>query len=162
MTAQRPSRGDEPIGGMAAPLLYHVAYCSRAAEGVSDADVAAIVASAKRHNPVYGITGMLVFGSGVFFQWLEGPRVPVQRLMTMLRADPRHHDVVALSESEEERDRLFPDWDMELVGPDHIRDVLADALDSADDPLNTVVLKQLLAHLDSALLVDLATPGAMG
>ena len=161
MTALPHPRGDEPSGGIATPLLYHVAYCSRAAEGVGDAEVAAIVASAKRWNPAHGVTGMLVFGSGVFFQWLEGPRVAVQRLMTMLRTDPRHHDVVALSESEEERDRLFPDWDMELVGPDHIRDVLADALESAEDADSIQVLTQLLEQLDGTE-GDLATLGHAG
>ena len=35
-------------------------------------ELAAIVASAKRHNPVHGITGMLVFGSGCALAGLAG------------------------------------------------------------------------------------------
>ena len=36
-------------------------------------------------------------------------------LMDRLKADPRHENVVMLTESEEVRERLFPNWDMELV-----------------------------------------------
>jgi hypothetical protein len=148
-------QGDEPAAAMAQPALYNLVYCSRAANGVGDADVARIIASARRHNPANGITGLLVFGSGIFFQWLEGPREAVLRLMTVLHQDPRHDSVVALSESEEVRERLFPDWDMELVTAEHIRDVLTDALVSATDERNAAVLTQLLEQIDAGSLADL-------
>ncbi|MEI7465137.1 MAG: BLUF domain-containing protein [Burkholderiales bacterium] len=151
-----PTALDEPISGHRLPLLYNLVYCSRAAEGVDDADVDRIIESARRWNPVFGITGLLVFGSGIFFQWLEGPREHVLRLMSMLKADPRHDDVVPLSESEEVRERLFPDWDMERVTTDDIRDVLQDALDNAADPKNAEVLRLLLQHLDSGQLSQLS------
>jgi hypothetical protein len=151
-----PSAIDEPISGHRLPLLYNLVYCSRAAEGVDDADVNRIVESAQRWNPVFGITGLLVFGGGIFFQWLEGPRENVLHLMSLLKADPRHESVVPLSESEEVRERLFPDWDMERVTPDDIRDVLEDALDHAEDPKNAEVLRLLLEHLDSGELRQLS------
>ena len=99
----------------ALPALYHFVYCSRAADGVDDAEVDRIVESAHRHNPARGITGVLVFGSGVFFQWIEGPPAQIQKLIASLHADSRHYDIVALSQSEEERERLYPNWDMEKV-----------------------------------------------
>ena len=148
---------DEPVSGHRLPLLYNLVYCSRAAVGIDDADVNQIIESARRWNPVFGITGLLVFGSGVFFQWLEGPRENVLHLMSLLKADPRHESVVPLSESEEVRERLFPDWDMERVTPDDIRDVLEDALDSAEDPKNADVLRLLLEHLNSGELRQLST-----
>ena len=152
MTAFHPSRGDEPGLGDAFPPLYNVVYCSRATVGVGDADVDNIIATARRQNAEPGITGMLVFGSGIFFQWLEGPRHNVLALMALLRTDRRHENIVQLSEVEEVRERLFPDWDMELVTSDHIRDVLEDALASADDPRNAHALGQLLAQLDAGEL----------
>ena len=148
MNTLQLSRGDEPGRGRSQPLLYNVVYCSRATAGVGDTDVARIVATAKRYNPENGITGMLVFGSGIFFQWLEGPRDTVTQLMVMLRTDSRHDSIVELSEVEESRERLFPDWAMELVGAEHIRDVLQDALDSAADAQNAQALKLLLEQLD--------------
>jgi len=148
--------GDELPLGNGLPLLYNLVYCSRATSGVSDAEVARIIESAKRWNPVHGITGLLVFGGGVFFQWLEGPRGSVMGLMNILEADPRHESIVLLTESEEVRERMFPDWDMELVTPDDIRDVLTDALDQATDPQHSAALTLLLEQLDSGQLDELS------
>ena len=66
--------GDEPGMGGGLPMIYNLVYCSRATAGVDDAVVSEIIASSRRHNPARGITGMLVFGGGIFFQWLEGIR----------------------------------------------------------------------------------------
>jgi hypothetical protein len=155
MSAIHHPQGDEPVHGRGFPLLYNMVYCSRAAAQVDAAVVDDIIGSARRGNPARGITGLLVFGSGIFFQWLEGPRDNVLELMQILHADPRHSDIVTLSQTEEVRERLFPDWDMELVTTDDIRDVLVDALESAHDARNTAALNQLLAQLDAGELRDL-------
>ena len=141
--------GDEPGAGRGLPMMYNLVYCSRAASGVDDSAVSRIIASARRHNPRRGITGMLVFGGGIFFQWLEGPRAGIDELMSELRADARHDGIVLLSEDEESRERLFPDWDMELVDPSDIRNVLLDALASARSESTTATLRRHLAHLDA-------------
>ena len=155
MTALHVSQGDEPGFGHAFPPIYNMVYCSRATADVDEAAVQHIVASARRFNPEHGITGILVYGSGVFFQWLEGPRDNIKSLMARLRSDSRHEQIVLLSEVEEVRERVFPDWDMELVTTDHIRDVLQDAQDSASDPKNAQALGHLLAELDSGQLSGL-------
>ena len=152
MSTHFPARGDEPVASRLHPTLYNLVYCSRATAGVDASAVDNIIASARRHNPKHGITGMLVFGSGVFMQWLEGPHDNITALMALLRNDPRHQDIVQLSESEEVRERLFPDWDMELVGSDHIREVLLDARDSATDPKSAEALAVMLANLDAGQL----------
>ena len=157
MTSLHHMLGDEPASGQAFPLLYNVVYCSRASAGVDDAVVDRIIESARRFNPEHGITGLLVFGSGVFFQWLEGPRDTVTQLMGMIRSDPRHDNIVLLSEVEEVRERLFPDWDMELVSTDNIREVLVDALESAADQGNAAALTRLLDQLDTGALSGLGS-----
>ncbi len=146
------AQSDEPLAGHAYPLLYNMVYCSRATEGVDDAAVSHIIETARRCNPAQGITGLLVFGSGIFFQWLEGPRDNVMQLMSNLKKDPRHEDVVQLSAVEEVRERLFPEWDMELVTGADIRDVLVDALDHAKDANNANALTVLLTQLDAGQL----------
>ena len=158
MSTSHPVQGDEPIPGLPFPPLYNIVYCSRATAGVDDAAVARIVATARRANPEHGITGLLVFGSGIFFQWLEGPRQGVRELMAMIQADPRHDTVVTLSESEESSDRLFPSWDMELVGTDDIRDVLVDALGASTDAKRTEALSLLLDELEAGPLSSLDPP----
>lgn len=144
--------GDEPAHPPTQPLLYQVAYCSRASSDVDRAVLQRIVATAQRYNPAHGITGMLVFGSGIFFQWLEGPHEHVVALMQRLRGDPRHDTMVELSQGEEVRERLFPQWDMELVTSDHIREVLEDALESASDEHNLRALRHLLTCLEAGPL----------
>ena len=139
----------------ALPALYHFVYCSRAADGVDEAEVGRIVASAQRHNLARGITGVLVFGSGVFFQWIEGPAAEMESLIASLHGDPRHYDIVSLSQSEEERERLYPNWDMEKVEAEDIRLVLQDALESADDKNNVAALTRILKQLDAGPLDSL-------
>ena len=116
----------------AAPILATFVYCSRAAEGVDDAAVERIIEWSQSSNAAREITGVLVFGSGVFFQWIEGPPAQVEKLAASLHGDPRHHDIVTLDRSVEKRARLDPNWEMELVGADDIRAVKPDVLVSGD------------------------------
>ncbi|MFN2287694.1 MAG: BLUF domain-containing protein [Chromatocurvus sp.] len=130
-------------------------YCSRASEGVDDIEVDRLIAFSQRRNAARGITGVLVFGSGVFFQWIEGPPADVQNLIASLHGDSRHHDVVELDRSVENRERLYPEWEMERVEADDIRAVLRDALESAEDENNVAALGRILEHLGSAPLASL-------
>jgi len=143
---------DEPGFSEHLPMLYNVVYCSRANAGIDAAAVDRIIATSHLHNPRWGITGMLVFGDNIFFQWLEGPRASILRLMSLLRTDNRHEQIIMLSEVEEARERLFPQWDMELVDADQIRDVLTDAL--SDETLaahDADALRALLTGIDARL-----------
>lgn len=136
----------------ALPPLHHFVYCSRAANGVDEAEVGRLVEAAQRQNLINGITGVLVFGSGVFFQWIEGPPAQIKKLIANLHSDPRHYDIVSLSQSEEKRERLYPNWEMEKVEAEGIRAVLEDALESAEDKNNALALKRILDHFDSGAL----------
>jgi hypothetical protein len=136
--------------------IHNLVYCSRAAPGMDDESISRIIAAAKYHNPRFGITGLLVFGSGIFFQWLEGPRDNVTSLLKIITADPRHTDVVVLREENEIRDRLFPDWGMELVEAADIRDVLNDAKQEATDAKQKKVLAEMLDELNTGSLQQLS------
>ena len=131
-----------------APILDFFVYCSRAAEGVDDAEVDRMVEWSQRRNVERDITGVLVFGNGVFFQWIEGPPVEVENLIASLQGDPRHYDIVPLDRGVEKRERLYPNWEMERVGADDIRAVLQEALGSAEDENNIAALRRILKHLD--------------
>jgi hypothetical protein len=146
----RRQQSDEPEDAGSYPLLYNLVYCSRATSGVDEAAVADMVEAAHRNNPPHGITGLLVYGSGIFFQWLEGPRDNITHLMQILLKDPRHDSVVTLSESEEERERLFPEWDMELVSTEDIQDVLQDALSHVENAKSEAALRQFLEKVTAS------------
>lgn len=94
--------------GFSERSLHNLIYCSLASPGMDPAEIHKIIATAKHHNPRFGITGLLVYGSGIFFQWLEGPKDNVTTLMKIIGDDPRHLNVVVLSEEDEIRERLFP------------------------------------------------------
>jgi len=140
-------------------VLDTFVYCSRAAEGVGDAEVDRIIELSQRRNVARDITGVLVFGSGVFFQWIEGPPAQIERLIASLHGDPRHYDIVTLDRSVETRARLYPNWEMERVGADDIRAVLQEALESTKNENNIAALRRILEHLDSGPL-DTLHPSA--
>ena len=132
--------------------LHNIVYCSRAVHSVDKEALEKIIATARHHNPRFGITGLLVFGSGVFFQWLEGPKDNVTSLFKMISADARHSDVVLLTQEDEFRERLFPNWDMELVEAEDISAVLEDAMHEATDPRQKDTLSNMLRELNKSAL----------
>lgn len=132
--------------------IFSLTYCSRANPNLSNADLDSIISVSRVKNPGWQITGWLVCGSGIFFQWLEGSREEVERLMVSIRADTRHNTIVVLSASDEVGERLFADWDMELVSADDIREVLVDAISESTDTKNQEALRILLQEVDSRKL----------
>jgi hypothetical protein len=132
--------------------IFSLTYCSRANPNLASADIDSIISVSRVKNPSHKITGWLVCGSGIFFQWLEGRREDVKRLMVSISADTRHDTIVVLSESEEVGERLFGEWDMELVSADDIREVLLDAVSESKDMQNQEALRKLLKEVDSRAL----------
>lgn len=94
-------------------MLVRLLYCSRAADTGAQA-VEAILAQARQHNPVTGITGILCYGDGIFLQCIEGGRMQVSALFGTIQADRRHKDV-ALLHFEEIAERRFGGWAMGQV-----------------------------------------------
>lgn len=136
--------------------LYSLLYCSEATPAMSDDDIPRIIGSAWRHNPKAGITGLLMYGGGMFAQWLEGPREQVHALMQRLALDPRHRNIVALRAFDGPASRLYPSWSMQLVSPLEILGVLDQARRQSTDTRHTDAINELMAHLcDGPLAVML-------
>ncbi len=144
MDQMKTAQHDE---GSAERSLHNLIYCSLATPNMDPAEVEQIIATARRYNPRYGITGLLVYGSGIFFQWLEGPKDNVISLMKLISEDSRHLNLVVLSEEDEIRERLFPNWDMELVEAAEIGEVLKNALKEASDEKQKQMLLMFLKKL---------------
>ncbi|MEY3514640.1 MAG: hypothetical protein RL420_1663, partial [Pseudomonadota bacterium] len=60
--------------------------------------------------------------------------------------------VVLLTKEDEFRERLFPNWDMELVEAEDIRAVLEDAMHEASDPKQKTILSHMLQELNKSPL----------
>jgi hypothetical protein len=99
------------MDSVAAPSGWHEAhgseqsvarlmYASQANfQGSIYAEMERIRASAVRHNEPAGVATALLYQSGWFAQWKEGPVDALLRIMTRVEADPRHHSMVIVHSS---------------------------------------------------------------
>jgi hypothetical protein len=91
--------------------LVSLAYRSRSFEVPTEAEMSALLAHARQRNRSVGVTGMLVYERGRFYQWLEGPSAGVSEVWRSIRHDSRHADIELLGEQRSPT-RLFGAWDM--------------------------------------------------
>jgi hypothetical protein len=91
-----------------------LAYRSRAVATPTDADLDQLLRAAQERNRAQGVTGVLIYDDGQFFQWLEGPRAAVTRIWDSIRRDTRHCDFKLLRQ-EGIPGRFFKGWDMRLA-----------------------------------------------
>ncbi|MBK8384495.1 MAG: BLUF domain-containing protein [Candidatus Accumulibacter sp.] len=94
--------------------MIRLLYLSHATRGITDEQVQNILQSARRFNPLVGITGVLIHGGGLFMQILEGPEEAVLRLYVKVLDDKRHSDcrIIHISPANE---RLFQNWTMGII-----------------------------------------------
>ncbi len=91
--------------------MFTVVYVSTAAESFKEEELEKILEVSRRKNAALGITGLLLYKDGTFMQFLEGPKEPVLKLLSVIRDDPRHHSMIVISQ-EEHREREFESWSM--------------------------------------------------
>ena|SRR3982750_4738268 len=72
--------------------MIRLLYISEATEGINEDAVNGVLKSAAKNNPPLGLTGLLVFGGGVFAQILEGPEQAVLQKYVNILTDKRHHN----------------------------------------------------------------------
>lgn len=142
----------EPIGSSS---IHNVLYCSHATGVMTDEALARIVRASQQNNPGRGITGLLVYGGGMFLQWLEGPRAEVEALMTTLSTDPRHETIVRLQVLDGLKERLYPKWAMHSVAPREIREILIDCLSRAQTDRHAHVISLMIELLETDQLAAL-------
>ena len=70
-----------------------------------------ILRTARHRNQSLGLTGCLHHEDGLFFQWVEGPRFRLFRLIDVLREDDRHLNFTVLDQGPLQQ-RLFTEWEM--------------------------------------------------
>lgn len=97
--------------------LSTIVYHSKARVEFSELDLLYLLAGSRARNRAEGVTGVLVYDRGAFFQWIEGPNLPLQRIWNSVRQDPRHHDLQVLADTSIPV-RLFHDWHMQFAHRD--------------------------------------------
>ncbi|MGB0513738.1 MAG: BLUF domain-containing protein [Wenzhouxiangellaceae bacterium] len=84
-------------------------------------EVTRILVHSRRNNRKREIGGVLHFGDGRFFQYLEGPADDVDRLYATICRDDRHDNVQRLTRRPI-RSRRFADWSMKFVAIERLVD----------------------------------------
>ncbi|MEL7445991.1 MAG: BLUF domain-containing protein [Pseudomonadota bacterium] len=88
-----------------------ITYQSRATARPTAADLRELSWQARERNRSLGVTGMLLYDRGRFFQTLEGPPASLKPIWASIRRDSRHSDIEILSEHIIPA-RLFGAWNL--------------------------------------------------
>jgi adenylate cyclase len=98
-------------------MIKRIKYVSRFDKPHTEADIEAIGEQSRANNERLDLTGMLMASGGLFYQVLEGPAEAVDEVYARIANDSRHTDLLLLG-SEENVERLYPDWSMEIINLD--------------------------------------------
>ena len=107
--------------------LHQIAYRSTSSLDLSDEGLRALQEQAVRNNERDGITGFLLYHSGVFIQMIEGREDALRSLIARIMADHRHSEMTILFDHPVP-ERSVPEWSMGVL---HADKVLASGGDTA-------------------------------
>lgn len=96
--------------------LHCVVYVSSAVRLLNDVELENLLESSRRFNAELGVTGVLLYYDGTFFQYFEGPESAVEQVYERIRRSPLHWNLIQLFQSGIAR-RMFDDWYMGLARP---------------------------------------------
>ena len=133
--------------------MIRLLYISNASPAVSEEQVQNILASARRHNPANGITGVLIHGGGLFMQVLEGPEQMVLLQYVKILDDRRHDDVRILHISPA-RSRMFEQWSMGSIAGNplqfqHVSELFARRLEVVEATTFTKTIREFAQMLNA-------------
>jgi hypothetical protein len=117
--------------------MHRILYISTARSPLSDMQMDEILATSRRNNRSFDVTGCLVVGGRRFLQVLEGPREAVEQTFMRISGDHRHFAIVKLNDKPIE-DRSFARWAMgfERGGDASVEASLADQVAALVAPVS--------------------------
>ena len=89
-------------------------YASAATIEFGQEHLERLLDGARKNNTKLGVSGVLLYQDGTFFQVLEGAPETVNQLYETIERDTRHNNVLVLASSEIE-ERNFSDWSMGFI-----------------------------------------------
>lgn len=93
--------------------LYQLLYKSYATKALTVEEFADLLVGARVKNDALGITGILLYKSGVFVQLLEGDKKNIEELYDVIKSDARHTQVECLY-FKPASDRVCESWAMKI------------------------------------------------
>jgi hypothetical protein len=115
LVAAPPGWQDSHGGGEPVARLMYASQAN--VQGSIYAEMERIRASAMRHNEPIGVATALLYQSGWFAQWKEGPGDALLRIMDRVQGDPRHHSMRIVHSSRGPRILAGP-WSTAVVNCD--------------------------------------------
>ncbi len=92
-------------------MLQQYVYVSTATRLLADEDLDAILSSARAFNAREGISGVLMYADGTFFQLLEAEPRTIDAVLVRIERDHRHYGITPMLRHDVDA-RSFPDWAM--------------------------------------------------
>lgn len=94
-------------------MYSNLLYVSIRSPKCTDKEIKRILEESERNNPEKEITGVLLYTSNRFVQFLEGTYDSIKKLYDKIRQDDRHRNVMLISLKKNASDeRVFPGWAM--------------------------------------------------
>jgi hypothetical protein len=89
--------------------MKYLVYISTAYKLLTQDELLDILAVSRKNNERRNLTGMLLYGEGTFIQVLEGDIDQLNETYAVIKADPRHKNILKMTEGEITQ-RNFPEW----------------------------------------------------
>lgn len=77
-------------------MNYAVTYVSTASRDLNAEEISELLKYSKENNNSRGITGILLFSEGNFFQIIEGEKEKILELYQRIKTDKRHHNLIQI------------------------------------------------------------------
>jgi hypothetical protein len=91
--------------------MHHIVYMSQATDHLTPITLVTLLMQARTLNERQHVTGALVYGHGQFMQIIEGEEAVIKNLYERIARDPRHRNVLTLSDKSI-ANRRFAEWSM--------------------------------------------------
>ena len=73
-----------------------ICYVSTANKELSESDISLLFKTVRQKNNTIGVTGILMFSEGNFFQIMEGEHDTIISLFNKIKVDPRHYNIIKI------------------------------------------------------------------
>lgn len=130
--------------------LSHCIYASLAAPEFAEHEIPGLLERARAANSLHGLTGMLLYIEGSFFQVLEGEAAAIDDVYARISRDTRHTRITLIIREPIEN-RSFSEWTMGFTTVDRLE---AGKLIGENDFFNSA---SCVAQLDSGRAKKLLT-----
>ncbi len=98
--------------------LHYLTYLSTATHLMTQRELDQLLSVSRTNNQQTGISGVLLYHEGCFFQYIEGEYDALQLLFTHIKQDPRHHNIIELY-AQSIPQRGFQQWYMGFTEVTH-------------------------------------------